>query len=330
MNRRPHLIDSAGRDLTYLRVSLTDRCNMACLYCDPQTRDVREAVSPLSRERLLELLTAFAALGVDKIRYTGGEPLLRKDIVDIVRDTSRLGGIRLIGLTTNGILLGEMLDRLIDAGVNRINVSLDTLDRVKFKSLTGVDGLDRVTSAVHAAVRSRAFPRVKVNTVVLRGINDVETPKLAEWAVETGIDIRFIEFMPARHADSAKDLFVGEKEIRKRIKLPLEPAGDIRHNDGPARTFLVRGRSGRVSFISAVTTGFCSGCNRLRLTSAGELRGCLFGSTVFDCRSLLGRGLETDTIADAIEKHATSAAFRAESFRRTRSRTRPSMRGIGG
>jgi cyclic pyranopterin phosphate synthase len=324
------MIDSTGRDLSYLRVSLTDRCNLKCLYCDPHPGNDPASENALPRERILELLRAFAWLGVDKIRFTGGEPLLRRDIVDIVRDAGQIDGVRLIGITTNGLLLAEKLDGLISAGINRLNVSLDTLRRTTFKKLTGVDGLERVTSVIQAAALTGAFPRVKVNTVALRGINDHEAPALTEWALDIGLDIRFIEFMPARHAESTKELFVGEEDIRERIKLPLEPAGDSLHNDGPARTFFVPGRPGRVSFISAVTESFCEGCNRLRLTSTGILRGCLFGPSSFDCRPLLGQGLATKAIAEVIASHATSSSFRAQPFTESSLSTRPSMRGIGG
>ncbi len=322
--------DESGRELTYLRVSLTERCNMKCIYC--QTGNAPNDTPPqdLSDSELLELIGAFSILGVDKIRFTGGEPLLRRGIVDLVRNTRTIDNVTLVGLTTNGLLLDKLLDPLVQAGLNRLNVSLDTLNPERFKRITGVDCFPRVLGSIKDAVDSGVFARVKINTVVMRGFNDDEVHRFSEWGIQTGLDIRFIEFMPTRHSAWSEKLFVGEKELRENISLPLEPDPSTKHNDGPAKTFLVPGQPGRVSFISAVTSSFCDSCNRLRVTSSGEIVGCLFGVSRFDCRPYLGGKLDTGEIAEIIASHISRAGFRRTPSERSITDDRPSMRGIGG
>ncbi len=322
--------DALGRELSYVRISLTNRCNMECVYCGARKSATCDHVPELDVAQLLELIAAFSHLGIDKFRFTGGEPLLRSGVLDLVRVTSALDGVSIVGLTTNGLLLDTHLDPLVDAGLNRLNVSLDTLDPERFERMTGVDGFSRVMQGIKAAVESNAFERVKVNSVIMRGFNDDEVTGFCEWAIQAGLDIRFIEFMPTRHASWSEKLFVGEKEIRDKIRLPLEPDASKQHNNGPATTFFVPGQPGRVSFISPVTTSFCGSCNRLRVTSSGDIVGCLFGDSQFDCRSLLGRNLDTEEIAGILAAHITRSGFRRTPSEQSITTTRPSMRGIGG
>jgi cyclic pyranopterin phosphate synthase len=291
------LTDIYGRSISYLRISLTERCNLQCAYC---YGDISNCLAPktfLSDTGLLKLINAFTFLGIDKIRYTGGEPLLRENIADIIEETSKLNSINIIGLTTNGTLLGPRLDSLVRAGLNRLNISLDSLDRNTYAEITGHDRLYTVLDAVDRALGYDIFDRIKINVVVMRGINDTEAPEFVEWAIDKKIDLRFIEFMPAYNSGWGDELFVGEDEIKDRIGLDLKAVSNANLNSGPARSYEYRDYPGRISFVSALSRGFCKSCNRLRLTSKGDLVGCLF-----DNRSVNLAGLVENN--DSIEKVA--------------------------
>lgn len=324
------LADPMGRVITYLRVSLTERCNLRCRYCYGSETPPAYRRRQLSDTELLHLLRSFASAGITKIRFTGGEPLLRPGLVDLVKETSELDGISLVGLTTNGMLLGLMLPSLIDAGLKRLNISLDTLNRETFRNLTGFDGFDKTYASIISAEKSGAFDRVRVNTVVMRGINDHEIHRFAVWALERRIELRFIEFMPARGSGWMQEKFIGEDEIRSRIGMKLEeaPAEDI--SAGPAACCHVPGYPGRIGFISAITRDFCARCNRLRLTSSGELVGCLFGNTSVDLMSLIRDTANIDDIAGFIRNAIMSPGFRGTRRAQCGLDFNPSMRRVGG
>lgn len=325
------LTDPNGRRLRYLRLSVTEKCNLRCAYCYGSVDEPRDPPAVLSNDHVVRLVRAFACFGFDKVRFTGGEVLLRGGIVDLVQNAADTDGINIVGITTNGLLLEKYLHRLIDAGLNRLNVSLDTLDKERFRRITGVDGFDRVQTGIRLAAASGAFPRVKINTVIMRGVNDDEIPRLAEWALSSAIDLRFIEFMPTHRSGWGAARYVSESEMKGLIGLSLEaettpPAA----NRGPAVTYRHAGRPGRISFISAVSHSFCSGCNRLRVTSQGDLVGCLFGEKRVSLRDLLDAGATASQIIDAVAAAVRSPGFRREGLTRSVTRLRPPMRGLGG
>jgi cyclic pyranopterin phosphate synthase len=284
----------------------------------------------ITNEEIFHLIEAVASLGISKVRFTGGEPLLRDGVVDLVRRASELDGISLVGLTTNGLLLGSFLPSLVAAGLNRLNVSLDSLDRGTFRTITGVDGLDPVYASIIKAEETGAFGRVKVNTVVMRGVNESEIPRFARWALERRVDLRFIEFMPTQASNWGRERFISEAEIRDRIDLDLQEEHLYRNDSGPARSFHCRGYPGRVSFVSAVSRSFCNRCNRLRLTSRGDLLGCLFQDNSVNLRQLLSDGRTTDQIASDIRSVVSSSDFRRRPGDTSIGELRPSMRALGG
>jgi molybdenum cofactor biosynthesis protein A len=324
------LTDPMGRRITYLRVSLTERCNLRCGYCYGSAKMPPVSDHRLSLTDTVRLIKAFVSLGVTKIRFTGGEPLLRTGIVDLVGQTSKQEGVSTVSLTTNGLVLDLVLQDLVKAGLTCLNISLDTLDRAVFKRITGVDGFDRVYSAIISAEQSGAFKRVKVNTVVMRDVNDGEVRRFALWALEHRIDLRFIEFMPAQGSKWGRALFVSEDEVKNRIGIDLIPQPMAGNDAGPATSYSVAGAPGRISFISAVSRCFCGTCNRLRLTSAGKLMGCLFLDNGANLWRLPADDADTDEIAWHIRRIVGSPGFRRMP-RGTHIRTfNPFMRRVGG
>jgi cyclic pyranopterin phosphate synthase len=324
------LKDKFGRSISYLRISLTEKCNLNCGYCYGNSLCSGESPERLSDPELLKLIEAFSVLGVNKVRFTGGEPLLRRNIVDIIGKTNETASFRVIGLTTNGILLAGMLDSLINAGLNRLNISLDSLDRDTYKKITGKDRLEDVLDAIGLAEKSRVFGHVKVNVVVMRGINDLEVYRFAEWALPKNIDLRFIEFMPADSPGWGEELFVGEDEIRQRIGLELEPL--IRNNlsSGPARIYKHVDYPGRIGFVSAISRSFCGKCNRLRLTSGGDLVGCLYDGSSIKLGSLINKAGSIDELATKIESSFREKLYRKAPGINIVNGFKPSMRDIGG
>jgi len=324
------LVDFCGRTITYLRVSLTQKCNLRCGYCfgsvDKNQIDKRE----MTNTEILRLIQSFVSLGINKVRFTGGEPLLRRAIADLVKGTSALPGISIVGLTTNGLLLNNFLPALVNAGLNRINISLDSLDRDAFRRITGIDGFQRVLTGIENAENSGAFPWVKINTVVMRGINDSEIPRFAEWALSHRIDIRFIEFMPTENSGWDKDLFMAESEIREKIGLALEEEVAKGDNNGPARRFRFRDYPGRVSFISAASRSFCNQCNRLRLTSRGDVFGCLFQNNRAGLKKLLEIAATGDDVSEYIVKVIARPGFRRPPGEVSITEYEPYMQAVGG
>jgi len=324
------LKDKFGRSITYLRVSLTEKCNLNCGYCYGNSTCAGESPDRLSDDDLLKLIEAFSLLGIDKVRFTGGEPLLRKNIVDLVRETSKPGIFRVIGLTTNGVLLAKMLDALIRAGLNRLNVSLDSLDRDTYRKITGKDRLADVLEAVDLAERSRAFGYVKINVVVMWGINDHEISRFAEWALPRNIDLRFIEFMPARSPGWGEELFVGEEEIRRKTGLELEPLLTDSLSAGPANIYRHGQYPGRVGFVSAISRSFCARCNRLRLTSRGDLVGCLYDGSALKLGPIIKETESNEELAGIIERSFKEKLYRKSPDDNIVNGFKPSMRDIGG
>ncbi len=294
------LRDQAGRVITYLRISVTDRCNLRCIYCMP-SEGVRfvQYKEILKYEEIIRIARIAVLLGVKKIRLTGGEPLRRKDIVFLIKGLSSIDGIEEIGLTTNGILLKRYALELKEAGLTRINISLDSLNPSRYKEITRGGDIRVVMEGIEAAEEAGLIP-LSINMVPVKGFNDDEIEAFAGLTYEKPYRIRFIEFMPIGARDFwSPERYIPEEEIRKRIESigRLEPAG--LDTGGPARYWRLSGAKGLIGFISALSNHFCNECNRLRITSDGKIRPCLFSETEIDLKPVLrGGGDDQELIRD--------------------------------
>ncbi|HTR47298.1 MAG TPA: GTP 3',8-cyclase MoaA [Verrucomicrobiae bacterium] len=294
------LTDKFGRQITDLRVSVTDRCNFRCVYCrsaNPETHmPARELLEWSEHERLVRILVG---LGIRKVRVTGGEPMVRPGVEDFLARLKALG-VQDLSMTTNGYLLADHCDRLVAAGMNRINISLDSLKRERFERITRTKTFDQVIAGIDAAQASKLRP-VKVNAVLVRGINDDEVEAFAEFARDRDLIMRFIEFMPL-DADRAwtRDMVVTGAEVYNRItaRWPLVPI--VHELSETARKFRFANGRGEIGLISPVSQPFCGHCSRLRLTADGKLRTCLFSKEDHDLRAVLRGGATDREIAEAI------------------------------
>lgn len=301
------MTDMFSRTISYLRLSLTDRCNLKCMYCVSEDES-SGCLTKLSHEELLryeELLRVVrvaVAMGISKLRLTGGEPLVRKNIMRFIDQLAEIDNLNDIRITTNGVLLEKYAEGLMAAGVNKINISLDTLKPDRFARITGVDCFDRVWRGIEKA-RSVGFSPVKLNMVVMRGINDDELADFARMSQDTDMQIRFIEFMPIGTASRwDQDIYMASDEIIKRVRKlgELVPVSGGRA-DGPAAMFrLGQEAKGKLGFISPISHHFCDRCNRLRLTSEGMLRSCLLHDEETDLRSVLRRGGSDEDIQETM------------------------------
>ncbi len=308
----PPLVDGFSRRHTNLRISVTDRCNIRCFYCMPAEGVVfRPREELLTFEEIERFVLALVPLGIDKLRLTGGEPLVRADLPTLVELLAAIPGVRDIALTTNGMLLDSQAAALKQAGLRRLNISLDTLRDEVFEQITRRQGLDRVLAGI-AAAQDAGFEEIRLNAVAIRGLTEEEIIPLAEFARERGLELRFIEFMPldAEHHWSNDQLLTGA-DIRRVVEGrwgPLIPA--CRSNPSqPAIDFeFVDGR-GSIGFINPVSEPFCGDCNRLRLTAEGQVRNCLFSTVEWDARRVLrGGGSDDDLRALVRESVAAKAA----------------------
>ena len=285
------LVDTFKRPITYLRLSVTDRCDLRCAYCMPERMVFLPKAEVLTLEELRALAQAFIARGVRKIRLTGGEPLVRRDMIELVRALGReLGdGLDELTLTTNGMRLAEFAPALADAGVRRINVSLDTRDRELFEKLARRDGLTQVLAGIAAA--KAVGLEVKLNTVALKGLNEAELPTLIRWAHGEGHGITLIEVMPLGEVEGDRfDHYLPLSHVRTRLEehWTLTPSGH--RSGGPARYFDVAETGGRLGLITPLTSNFCDGCNRVRVSATGQLFMCLGGEGQVDLRAALRSG----------------------------------------
>lgn len=272
--------DKTGREINYLRISVTKRCNLNCSYCGSK-RTARE--NELTAEEIGIITEVFAQKGISKVRLTGGEPLMREDIEDIAGRIKRVKGIESLYITTNGIKLSRAARGLRTAGVDGVNISLDTLDRELYKELTGVDRLSDVLSGIDAALEA-GFDEIKINCVPVRGKNDGEIQRLIAFARDFPIDVRFIELMPFSKMGEDPSLAVPSSELLGRLPF-LVPLSE--QERGAAKYYTAEGFKGRVGFISPLSGKFCSECNRLRILSDGKVKPCLGCDTVYDIRKLL-------------------------------------------
>lgn len=292
------MVDTFGRVVRDLRVSVTDRCNFRCLYCMPEDGlPWLGAGSVLTRDELIRALRVAVGLGVGTIRITGGEPTLRRDLVDVVAAVGQLGVE--LSITTNGFLLDRLAQPLADAGLSRANISLDSLDRDRFKQITRRDALGRVIAGIDAALAAGLEP-VKINAVVVRGFNDDEVVPMAAWARDLGVELRFIEFMPLdAPGEWTRDQVVPAAEILDRLdrEFGLEaPSGP--RGSAPAERWRYADGAGSVGIIASVTRAFCAQCDRIRLTADGQIRTCLFSTVEYDLLGLLRSGATDEAVAD--------------------------------
>ncbi len=287
MSVRP-LVDPFARRITYLRLSVTDRCDLRCRYCMPERMKFVPRSEVLSLEELHRLALAFIARGVTKLRLTGGEPLVRRDVIDLVRALGReLGsGLDELTLTTNGMHLAGLAADLADAGVRRVNVSLDTRNRDLFARIARRDGLPHVVAGI-AAARAVGL-QVKLNTVALKGLNEDELPELIAWAHSEGHAITLIEAMPLGEIDDDRfDHYLPLSAVRERLEQRWTLVQSGHRSGGPARYFDIAETGGRLGLITPLTQNFCDGCNRVRVTATGELFLCLGGEGKVDLRAAL-------------------------------------------
>lgn len=285
-------IDQFGRKIHYLRISLTDHCNLRCIYCMPEDQTFRPNPELMQDDEIALLTRLFASLGFDKIRLTGGEPTVRNHIVDIVRSIASTPGIQAVSMTTNGILLKKLAQPLAQAGLKRVNVSIDTLDAGKFQRLTRWGKLEDVWDGILAAEQAGMRP-VKLNAVVVKGYNEDDVVDLARLTLDRPWQVRFIEMMPfAGVTDVQTGAVITAAQIQQRIEAGvgrLEPSNNGQL-DGEARLFRIAGAQGDVGFISSVTAPFCDSCNRARLTADGRLRLCLLRENEVDLLTPLRAG----------------------------------------
>ncbi len=296
------LFDSWQRQVNYLRISVTDHCNLRCVYCSLGSGPYLPQKEALSYEQIQHVVHVAAGMGISKVRLTGGEPLLKADLSKLVGRLARIEGIDDISLTTNGILLSEQAAELKRAGLKRVNVSLDTLRRERFQYITGNDKLAEVLSGLEAARRAGLEP-VKINMVVLRGVNEDETMDFARMTISQGWHVRFIELMPFGTPQAQASEMVSAQEIREGIRSlgKLEPYAGKTGN-GPARYYRLPGSEGSIGFISPMTEHFCQSCNRLRLTTDGQLRPCLLDADEVDLRESLRDGSDAEGLKRLIER----------------------------
>jgi GTP 3',8-cyclase len=298
-------LDQYGRRIDYLRVSLTDRCNMRCVYCMPAV-GMQFAPRPelLTNEELLLALRAAAAAGFRKLRLTGGEPLLRPGIVDLVRQMKAIPGIEHIAMTTNALRLRKLAPELKAAGLDRVNISIDSLDPQKFRQMTRGGNLDEVWAGIEAASVAGLEP-IKLNAVVVRGMNDDEVIRLAALTLRYAWEFRFIEVMPLTGvAGLADEGVVSSAELIARLEAHYGPLNEIgQAASDPARTYRIPGALGKIGFISSVSDPFCSTCNRMRLTADGRLHLCLLRDDEVDLRSAIRSGASLAEL-EQIVRHA--------------------------
>jgi GTP 3',8-cyclase len=291
-------LDRFARNIHYLRISLTDHCNLRCVYCMPENMTFRPSAEMMQDEEILLLTRLFASLGFDKIRLTGGEPTVRANVVNIVHDIASTPGIRNVSMTTNGVLLSKLAGPLASAGLKRVNISLDTLNPAKFKLLTRWGDIEDVWDGILAAERAGLAP-VKINAVIVRGYNEEDVVDLARLSIDHPWQVRFIEMMPfAGATDLQTGQMVTAKETQMRVEQalgPLTPANDGKL-DGEARVVHLSSAKGDIGFISSVTAPFCTDCTRARLTADGILRMCLLREAEIDLLTPLRRGASLEQL----------------------------------
>ncbi|MBQ3538117.1 MAG: GTP 3',8-cyclase MoaA [Clostridia bacterium] len=302
--------DKTGREISYLRISVTKRCNLNCSYCGSKKASYE---NELTLSEIRALTEAFSEKGITKVRLTGGEPLMREDITEIAKAVKSTDGIKSLYITTNGIRLSEKAEELKNAGVDGVNISLDTMDRAMYKMLTGTDNFDRVMSGISKAL-SLGFQRVRINSVLVRGKNDGEAKRLIELARDNKLDVRFIELMPFSKQGETRELVVKTPELLEKFPFLVK---DENTEEGAAVYYTAEGFQGRIGFISPRSGKFCHSCNRIRLLSDGSIKPCLGNDRTYNVREFIGnKELLSEKIEEAIYNKPVSHFFEEEtSFR---------------
>lgn len=297
------LIDNFNRAINYLRISITDRCNLRCRYCVNENLRFNPHDEILRYEEIIRFVRLCAELGFKSVRLTGGEPLVRKGVSYLIKEISNTQGIDDIALTTNGVFLGENIVELKQAGLKRVNISLDSLKRDRYEYITGVDAIDNVFIGIEKSIQNGLYP-IKINTVIIKDFNDDEVIDFAHLAEKWDIHVRFIEFMPFGDPELwGPSKIVSSREMEDKIRTVYELEPSINKHKGPAKMFKLKGGKGEVGFISPVSTHICSECNRIRLTSDGNIMPCLFSDIKYDVKKLL-RANATDDEIKALIKYA--------------------------
>jgi len=307
MSSAAPLVDQFQRRITYLRLSVTDRCDLRCAYCMPERQVFLPRAEVLSLEELHELALGFIARGITKIRLTGGEPLVRRDMIELVRALGRKvgandgqGGLDELTLTTNATRLAEFAGPLRQAGVKRVNISLDTMDRETFAKLARRDSLPQVLEGIAAA--KEAGLKVKLNTVALKGVNEAEIPELIGWAHGQGFELTLIEVMPLGEVEEDRfDHYLPLSAVREGLEKRWSLTPSDYHSGGPARYFDIAETGGRLGLITPLTNNFCDGCNRIRVTATGQLYACLGGNERVDLRAALRSEHPDEALAYALD-----------------------------
>jgi len=299
---RNPFMDNHGRHIRYLRLSITDRCNLRCLYCMPEEGVQWTPHEEIMRyEEFLRIIRICAGRGVDKVRLTGGEPLVKKGFVEFVSIVANIPGIADLSLTTNAVLLDAMAGPLKDSGISRVNISLDTLNRGKFAYITRTDAFDRVMAGI-AAARSSGLG-IKINMVAIRGFNDDEIKAFADLTLQDPLEVRFIELMPVGCAGRlGPSRVITAREIRKEIMHAYGPLEVLPSGLGPASVYRIPGARGTLGFIEPVSeSSFCSRCNRIRISASGQLRPCLIADDHLDLKGPLRQGLTDEQLEELIQ-----------------------------
>ena len=317
------MIDKLGRNITYLRISLTDKCNLRCRYCMPEEGVCKRSHQEMMNEdEIVRAVEVAASLGIHKVRLTGGEPLVKKNIVSICRRVAAVEGIREVCLTTNGLLLPELAVSLKEAGVKRLNLSLDTLDPEKYAYITRIGKLEQFQKGLEAALEA-GFEKIKINAVLIGGFNDDEIEKLANLTMQHPVDMRFIELMPIQnHDEFGQSAYVPHSKVLER----LPDAVPVAHDGGVAKLYRLPGAKGNIGLISPISAHFCGACNRIRLTADGALKPCLHAPDEFSIK-----GLDKDGMKEVFEKAIwNKPAWHGDLDAVNRSRAGRNMNEIGG
>lgn len=313
--------DKFGRTITYLRLSVTDLCNLRCKYCMPEKGICKKNHEDiLSEDEMVMAVQAAASLGIRKIRITGGEPLVKKNLLSICERVGKIPGIDEVCVTTNGVLLEEYAQGLINVGVSRLNISLDTLNAEKYKEITRIGNLQKVLTGIEEAIKV-GFKKIKLNAVLMRGFNDDEIRALAELTLDKPIDMRFIELMPMIDTNIDKAAYMPTREILK-----ILPELEELSTDGVAKLYKLPGAQGNIGLISPVSENFCAGCNRIRLTADGKFKPCLHSPEEFSIKGLDFEGMLEQTKKAVLAKPEKHGDLTGENL----SNASRSMNAIGG
>jgi len=325
-------VDHYHRRITYLRVSVTDRCNLRCIYCVPvKDLTLLNHGDILNYEEILRVLQAGAEIGIEKVRLTGGEPLVRRNFVHFVESVCQMSAFKDVSITTNGVYLKEKAQEIFDTGVRRINVSLDTLDPLKYAKITGRDYFDNVWKGLKEA-EAVGFSPIKLNVVAIRGINDDELLAFAQLSRRKPYHIRFIEYMPIGHDNRwTPEKYISSDEIKSKLE-SFSPLHKLPHltDDGPAKRCRFESAKGEIGFISALSHHFCSTCNRLRLTADGKLRPCLLAEDEVDIKTPLRSGCSQEDLKCVFQRAIAKKPKRHHDKISERVQCLRSMSAIGG